>query len=405
MPRFVPRSRLLVWGAFPLGLLLMLPLLPLQDTSLIGKPDAPDFCLRLDPPWLGPEAPQPAPRGPSLDAVTYNLHSGLGAGHALRASAQQVRARLRGIAAAIAAQGAVDVIGLNEVDFGSNRSAWIDQAAFLAAELKTLTGYTYSVVGGPTWSRDTVGEEVRFGNALLTRHPILDSASCLYSATEDCAVRSFRRAHTAPRSGFLSAFAEPRGVVRATLSFQGRPLDVVVTHLEAFAAVQREQQAVELLDALVRPDRTTVLLGDINAVPTASPGARWYFAADRTHDVLSSGTLADARVLRAAVEAQRDLSEWATYPARAPRLPLDAVFASTDLWPERVVTVGTDQSDHRGLLARYRWVAGDPAPGLLHARIKRVQAARLQVCDRADGRWAVEANGWMEAGGGRVGHP
>lgn len=383
------RARLLRWGALPLGLLLSLPLLPLQDTSLLGKSEMPDYCLRLEPPWLSavaPDDPSPPSRvAAPLETVVYNLHSGLGPRLARSAGADQVRRRLRGIAAEIAGTGAADVIGLNEVDFGSRRSAWIDQAAFLAAELETLTGYTYSVVGGPTWSRETAGAEVRFGNAMLTRHPVLESSNCLYSALGECARASYRHRPAAGSPGLLSAFTEPRGVIRAMVAVEGRPVDVLVTHLEAFAVAQRERQASALLKGVVRPERTTVLLGDINAVPTTLTAGRWYFAADRTHDLLNSGPLADARVLRAAILARRDLGAWATYPAEAPRWPLDAVFASTDLWPERIAAIGgKGHSDHRGLYARYRWIGADPAASILHARIKRNQAARLQACDGAD---------------------
>lgn len=397
MPKPVRRPRTVLWGVFPVGLLL-LPLLSLQDASLHGRSDVPAYCLSLAPPWLVDDVPRPVPgRGPALDVVTYNLHSGLGQRHARSASAEQVEGRLAGIAEEMTRAGAPDVVGLNEVDFASRRSGWIDQAARLAAQLESRTGYTYSVVRGPTWRRDAPRAEVVFGNAVLTRHPVIEAVDCLYAELDGCGVS----ADGSPPhpAGLLSAFTEPRGVIRVTVSFDGRPLDVLVTHLEAFSTAARERQA-QLLEAVVRPGRATVLMGDINAVPSAMTAQRWYFAADRTHDVLSAGHLADARVLRASVLGHRDLDAWATFPAHAPRWPLDAVFGSRHLWPEAVTAVGAAQSDHLGLHVRYQPVdPQDPASGALHERIKRAQLARLRACDGADpSRWGP-AQRWTEASG------
>lgn len=130
--------------------------------------------------WLGLPVVPPADRmpdeGAGLRVVTYNLHAGLGEGWRWFAPRAEVEANLRRIARHLAeaapADDPVDVVALNEVDFASRRSGWLDQAAFLAAELEDLTGARYQVVRGPTWERDAPGLEVRFGNAILTRHPI-----------------------------------------------------------------------------------------------------------------------------------------------------------------------------------------------------------------------------------------
>jgi len=297
---------------------------------------------------------------PDLRAVTYNLHSGLGARWRIFASRHEVERNLRAIATRIAsaapANAPVDVIALNEADFGSRRSGWLDQAAFLAAELQRLTGHAYHVVRGETWHRNLPGMEVRFGNAALLRHPIL--------AVEPH-ILGQRRAGEFLAAGAVSAGRlfgnEPRGVLRVRIDFHGLPLTVLVTHLEAFATARREAQAAEIMERLTRREETILLLGDMNATESAVTRRCPPATGDRTHHILSSGALADARAAMAVRTGAGDLSPWATYPALAPQWPLDGAFATPDLAPRAVRVIGGDESDHRGLFVHYGWTAAGPA--------------------------------------------
>jgi hypothetical protein len=98
-----------------------------------------------------------------------------------------------------------------------------------------------------------------------------------------------------------------------------------------------------------------------------------FFSKDRTHTLLTSGSLADARIVYAAHHPQRSLTERATYPAERPRWPLDSVLGSLDLAPEQVKVIGapaSDQpsdlssdlpSDHLGLFVRLKLLRDDEA--------------------------------------------
>src|SRR5690606_7972040 len=135
----------------------------------------------------------------------------------------------------------------------------LDQAAFLAAELERLTGARYDVVYGET-RRRTFPFEFRFGNAALVRHPVLHDNACLYDSAANCTVTGETASFPVLQAGGLveSLVREGRGVIRATLDFHGRPLDVLVTHLEAFALGDREAQAAHLVRHFIHPERTTV---------------------------------------------------------------------------------------------------------------------------------------------------
>lgn len=388
---------------------------PAVDESGIGSRLVSAPCVAQAASWMiGDEVAatqEAALDGRPLRVVTYNLHSGLGYERALRRPRVEVERNLRGIAAAIAGASPepVDIVGLNEVDFDARRSGRIDQAAFLAGELERLTGAPYQVVYGETRRRDLPGLELRFGNAALVRHPVLHDNACLYDSPANCTVTgetaSFPVLHA---GGFAHRLAhEGRGVIALTIDFHGQRLDALVTHLEAFALADREAQAAHLVRHFVQPARTTVLLGDINAVPTALTYGRAFFAADRTHDILTSGELADARVLRASMEPAADWAAWATYPARRPAWPLDAVLGSLDLVPQEVSAIGGSESDHRGLYVAYR-VAAAPqvveAQRARHDAIRRRQLAQILQCDLAGSdaerqsklRWLAEGTGFLD---------
>jgi len=388
---------------------------PLDGISGFGNRVSAGACAASAAPWLIPAAavvPSAAEPRLRLRAVTYNIHSGLGPYFALRGSRATVESNLRRIAEAIAAtapaRDAPDVVALNEVDFAARRSGNFDQARFIAGELGRLTGYVYEVISGETWRRRIPGFEVRFGNAVLVRHAVISAAACAYVDADECNPVAAPTALPALRApGLRNRIArENRGLIKLGIDFHGVPMDVVVTHLEAFIVAEREAQAAHLVRRFIDPVRTTLLLGDFNTVPTVLTQGRTYFAADRTHDILTSGSLADARILYASVQRRAELSEWATYPASAPKWPLDSVLGSLDLVPTRVVAVGTTQSDHRGLAVDY--VVG-VEPGTIalqrarHDAIRRRQLAQILSCDLVAGpqlaartRWLLQGTGFLE---------
>jgi endonuclease/exonuclease/phosphatase family metal-dependent hydrolase len=134
----------------------------------------------------------------------------------------------------------------------------------------------------------------------------------------------------------------------------------------------REAQANLLLTRLLAPERTTIVLGDMNAVPVLLTRKRWMFSDDQTHAILATGSLADASISFASHRQEKSLAAWATFPANAPVWGLDWVLGSLDLIPQAVSTIGAGASDHRGLHVRYRCLrdgAEIEASRLRHGRI------------------------------------
>jgi len=345
------RIAVFVFAAALLGVLLAR-----MTEELMG----PSPCAVRPPDWtLLPPPPQPEVRGPPLRVVVYNVHIGMGARWRPLASRAAVERNLAGIAAFIlrsTAPAVPDVVALNEADFESRRSAWVDQPAFIAAELERLTGARFRVVHGTTWTRDIPGLEVHFGNAALVRHPVRSAASCVFGGPCADVLAGESQRPLAVGRWFGE---EPRSVLRVTLDVDGHPVDVLVSHLEAFAAARRAAQAAELTRRFLRAGTTSILLGDLNATDGVMLQRRVYGAFDPTLELLDQAGLLDARVVAAARAGAGDLAPWATFPADHPVWPLDAVFATTDLVPLAVDVIGDGVvSDHRGLLVRYGWLDG-----------------------------------------------
>lgn len=155
--------------------------------------------------------------------ASYNVHAGIGSDGAFEPAR---------IARVIAELGA-DVVGLQEVHSGAGEFSMLD-------ELGRATGM--NAVAGPTHTRETHGD---YGNALLTRHPILSVRQL------DLAVWG----------------REPRGALDVVIDC-GYKLRVLATHL-GLRPWERRDQVARLLQALGEDEGehgplTTVLLGDIN---------------------------------------------------------------------------------------------------------------------------------------------
>jgi endonuclease/exonuclease/phosphatase family metal-dependent hydrolase len=379
----------------------------LESRSALGGRAA-ATCPGTAAPWIlaageGADVAIAEPTAPILRAVTYNIHSGMGQWRGLWRSRSTVQRHLDGIADTLAASSTepLDVIALNEVDFTARRSGRLDQARYLADALQRRTGASYDVIYGRTRERRLPGFEGGYGNAALVRHPVSARKTCLYDDAPGCGALVARELPGLRAPGMLPRLVrEARGVIAFTVDFHGHAVDVVVTHLDALAMAEREAQAAHLLYRFVDPARTTIVLGDINAVPTGMTATRAFFRSDRTHDILTSGALADARVLVASRLRLEDFRAWATYPATAPAWPLDAALATLDLYPQELRVLDGLHSDHRGLFVAYRLARDSAVPAAqraLHDTVRRRQLTRILHCDVSNAERTAKLH-WLKTG-------
>lgn len=247
----------------------------------------------------------------ALVVASYNIHRGVGLDR---------RRDLDRIAAVIA-EIAPDVIGLQEVirDTGPGHA---DQAGYLAAKLGM------AIVMGETRAHG----EGTYGNAVLTRLPVVASTRCDLS---------WRR-------------REPRGALRVDLSLDGTVLHVFNCHL-GLALRERRDQLDLLADFLTTSsglEGPRVLMGDFN---------EWH------RGPITRG------LRRAFASPMRRVRR--THPAVFPLFALDRIYWDTDLEGEDFHVhrsrVSRLASDHLPVVARLRlrpapptptWVTGDALP-------------------------------------------
>jgi endonuclease/exonuclease/phosphatase family metal-dependent hydrolase len=230
--------------------------------------------------------PAPGPDQPPIPVrlVTFNTHHGVG---------EDERHDLPRLATLLASVDA-DVICLQEVDrYFGHRSEDVDQALLLSRALDMQLAW------GPAINEPRDGGEPRqYGNALLSRLPILISD-----------------VHRLPGSG------EPRSALRTMIELDGGTLWVTATHLTTRSPQERGEQVSAL--AALHTDRMAagVLVGDFNARPEAPEltGLRERFS--------------DAWALAGERDDQAGWRFWQrdggmTHPAHAPHRRIDHVWVS-----------------------------------------------------------------------------
>lgn len=233
----------------------------------------------------------------SFKVLTFNIHHGKGIDKELD---------LERISQIIKISNA-DIIGLNEVDrFFSKRSNFMDQAQFLANELKLE--YVY----GPAVTYETTeGTPKRqFGNAVLSKMPIIESKNHPFD--------------------FLPQMTEDRALLEVNLSTKRKELKVYVTHL-SLAPFQHRKQSAFILGKLNETPAPALVMGDWNMTPASRT---WKIVTQSLGDVWS--------------EVNPPNQGGYTFPSKRPFRRLDYIFFNKHLRVVdcEVMNVEREASDH-----------------------------------------------------------
>ncbi len=188
---------------------------------------------------------------PTLRVLCYNIHYGQGMDgeYNIERLAEVIKAAKP------------DLVALQEVDVGVRRSGRVHQLQ----KLGELTGLTARF--GPTQHY----EGGLFGNAVLTRLPILDELIQPLPYTDATPERQ-----TYPRGAMVVIVQAP----------DGKPLRFISTHFQHNVPEDRveEAKAINALFAAPADQLRTILAGDFNATPEAEPIAilekHWSHATD-----------------------------------------------------------------------------------------------------------------------------
>src|SRR2546423_4053830 len=168
----------------------------------------------------------PSTNAKTIRVMTYNIHVGIG---------MDKKLDLPRIAEVIKQQH-VDLMGLQEVDRGVERTQHIDEIAELAKLTKMDYAFAFNLKyqGG------------QYGVAILSRYPI--------TATDHRLYKNLRE-------------AERRGFIRAEVKIDGRVVNFVTTHLDYQYEDGRVFETQQLLDGLKEVKGPLIVVGDFNDVP------------------------------------------------------------------------------------------------------------------------------------------
>src|SRR5918911_408222 len=164
--------------------------------------------------------------GRRLRVMTYNIQHGAGTDQKLN---------LPRIAEVINREHP-DLVGLQEVDRGVERTGRVDEIV----ELARLTGMDYAFAHNLNYQGG------QYGVAVLSRFPILSIDHRRYLNTREAARRGF---------------------VRVEVEVRGRRVSFVTTHLDWQHEDGRLYEARQLLDALATVPGPVVVTGDFNEEP------------------------------------------------------------------------------------------------------------------------------------------
>jgi endonuclease/exonuclease/phosphatase family metal-dependent hydrolase len=225
--------------------------------------------------------------------MTYNIHVGIG---------MDKKLDLRRIADVINKE-KPDLVGLQEVDRGVQRTQQIDEIA----KLSKLTRMDYAFAFNLPYQGG------QYGVAILSRFPI--------RATEHRLYKNLRE-------------AERRGFIRAEIKIDGRLVHFATTHLDYQHDDGRLFEAQQMLAALSEVKEPLIVVGDFNDNP----------AGDTYRLMLS--LFDDAWAVRAA-------DEGFSYPADKPAKRIDYIFTrrSDGVKTKRAWVVQTLASDHIPVVA------------------------------------------------------
>lgn len=200
-----------------------------------------------------------------------------------------------------------EIVGLQEVDrFFGERSDFKDQAK----ELACMLGYHYEY--GPNLElspMDSQPENGQYGNAIISKHPILRSENILLSSLGD----------------------EQRGMQHAVIDLQGIHVNVYNTHL-GLDARSRLTQVQEIIDRSSRSQAPSLLMGDFN---TESNCHEFQL-------LLDSGIF---------VNCFQNIENPYTWPANSPVEIIDYILASPAIQFSKQRVINTEASDHLPIIA------------------------------------------------------
>lgn len=237
-----------------------------------------------------------------------------------------------------------DVIGVQEIDFCSKRSHYINQLKTIAEKAvypnaAKAINWDKRYIPFPYWPPSLHYGRILSGQAVLSRWPILSTERIVLPKPKSTPF-------------FYNAFYLDRLIQGIKIKIGGRDLIILNVHLDAIERETRENQAKRLLNIYhsYKDDYPVLLMGDFNSIPPDAPQKKDFPdepVTDFTNDRTIQFFLEDPG-LKAA-----DINTF-TFPTDSPTRQLDYIFYTHDkIQLIRVSVPNIDSADHLPMLMQF----------------------------------------------------
>jgi endonuclease/exonuclease/phosphatase family metal-dependent hydrolase len=241
----------------------------------------------------------------------------------------------------------VDVVCLQEVDFSSARSHYLNQAQLIAQKagfsfVAEASSWESNYIPFPYWPFKNHFGRMRSGGAILSKFPISEHEVTLLPKPMS-------------QPWWYNLFYLHRYFQKVTLEVGNKKFKLINLHLEAFDKTDRREQ-VEKLVAKVVTEKIDLVAGDFNMLPTSATKRSKFFNSDEyendpSYEVMVKSDLRE--VIPDEIYA-KDESLFFTFPAWSPDRRLDYIWYKSGLKMMKAEVLSSASSDHLPLKAIFQ---------------------------------------------------
>lgn len=211
----------------------------------------------------------------------------------------------------------LDVVILNEVDFDANWSGGFDHARYIAEH----SGFPY-VAELTNIDIDLPFFNLRFGNAILSKHPFEHVASI----------------ELPPVKWWEPYLAGRKNALEATIIHNGEAISFIAIHIETRSQEVRLSSVSTLTDHIQTSDTPYILLGDFNSQRTKN-----------------SSTAIDQLIEQHGFKTDVNVANWHTFPSVKPDRGIDWILVPPSLSIHSTRAIPSDLSDHLMITSEISW--------------------------------------------------
>lgn len=240
-----------------------------------------------------------------------------------------------------------DIVFLQEVDFDSSRSHYINQAKFIA----TKAGYPF-VAEAISWDANYIPfpyfpvknnfGKMSSGGAILSKYPLSDHQFTL-----------LEKPHSQP--WWYNLFYLHRYFQKVAVTIGDKKFNLINLHLEAFDKANRKGQ-IEFLLKEIKNAKIDFIAGDFNMVPSSALKKSKFFNSDDYENDSSYELMKESTLLEVIPEEiyAKDEARFFTFPAWTPDRRLDYIWYHSSLKMMKAEVLPSASSDHLPLKATFQ---------------------------------------------------